>query len=208
MSKDSDPFAPTPSEPLLVVISGPSGVGKDSVLQRMKQRVLPFHFVVTATTRAARPGEVHGVDYFFVSTGEFAEMIEKDELLEYAIVYNDYKGIPKQQVRQALASGKDVLMRIDVQGAATIRALSPEALLIFLTTASEAEMVNRLNERKTEKEEDLKLRIATARQELKRRDEFDYVVVNHEYELDETVDTILAIIRAEHHRVNPRRVNL
>lgn len=208
MSKDPDPFAPPPPEPLLVVISGPSGVGKDSVLQRMKQRNLPFHFVVTATTRAARPGETHGVDYFFVSSGQFAEMIEKGELLEYALVYNDYKGIPRQQVRQALASGKDVLMRIDVQGAATIRALCPEALLIFLTTANEAEMISRLEERKTESSEDLKLRIATARQELKRRAEFDYVVINREDQLDETVDTILAIIRAEHHRVQPRRVTL
>lgn len=205
---DPIPFSPPQHKPLLIVISGPSGVGKDTVIQRMKERELPFHFVVTATTRQPRPEEVHGVDYYFLSHDEFAEMIEQDELLEYAIVYNDYKGIPKQQVRQALESGKDVVMRLDVQGAATIREISPEAVLIFLTTQSQEELVNRLRVRKTETPEGLNLRIATARQELKRIGEFDYVVVNPEYQLDETVDTILAIIHAEHHRVHPRKVTL
>lgn len=195
-------------EPLLVVISGPSGVGKDSVIQRMKERDLPFHFVITATTRPPRPDERHGVDYFFVSHDEFADMIEQGELLEYAIVYNDYKGIPKAQVSQALASGKDVAMRLDVQGAATIREKSPEAVLIFLVTQDEEELVNRLKTRKTETPEGLKLRIATARQELKRIDEYDYVVVNRDLQLDQAVDTILAIIRSEHHRVKPRKVTL
>ena len=195
-------------QPLLIVISGPSGVGKDTVLERMKERELPFHFVVTATTRPKRENEVHGKDYFFVSKDEFARMIEADQLLEYAIVYNDYKGIPKQQVREALASGKDVVMRIDVQGAATIRKLAPEALLIFLTTTGEEEMVNRLKARKSENSEGLALRIATARQELKRIEEFDYVVVNSDFHLDETVDTLVAIIQAEHHRVRQRKVNL
>ena len=195
-------------QPLLIVISGPSGVGKDTVLQRMKERELPFNFVVTATTRPKRENEVHGKDYLFVSKDEFARMIEANELLEYAIVYNDYKGIPKQQVREALASGKDVIMRIDVQGAATVRKLALEALLIFLTTTSEEEMVNRLKARKSENSEGLALRIATARQELKRIEEFDYVVVNSDFHLDETVDTLVAIIQAEHHRVSPRKVNL
>lgn len=208
MSQPSDPFTLPPHQPLLVVLSGPSGVGKDSVLRRMKERNLPFHFVVTATTRAPRRGERHGIDYFFLSKSEFAEMIEKGELLEYAIVYDDYKGVPKEQVRQALASGKDVLMRVDVQGAATIRRICPDALLIFLTTQSEEEMVNRLQARQSETPEQLQLRIATARQELKRMEEFDYVVVNREGYLDETVDTILAIIQAEHHRVHPRKVSL
>jgi len=195
-------------EPLLVVISGPSGVGKDTVLQRMKERRMPFHFVVTATTRAARVGEVHGRDYFFISKDEFAEMIEKEELLEWAHVYNDFKGIPKQQVRDALASGKDVVMRLDVQGAATVRQLSPGAVMIFLAPASEEELVRRLSERKTETPEGLKLRIATARRELERMKEFDYCVVNPDYALETTVDEIIAIIRAEHSRVHPRKVTL
>jgi guanylate kinase len=194
--------------PLLIVISGPSGVGKDTVLQRIKERGLPFHFVVTATTRPRRRGEVHGTDYFFVTADEFAEMIDRGELLEYAIVYNDYKGIPKQQVRDALASGKDVILRLDVQGAETVRSLSPEALLIFLVTRTEDELIRRLKARKTETPEGQKLRIATARQELKRVDLFDYIVVNADHALDAAVDTILAIIEAEHHRTRPRQVTL
>jgi guanylate kinase len=195
-------------QPLLVVISGPSGVGKDAVLQRMKERDLPFHFVVTANTRPRRENEVHGVDYFFVSQEEFTRMIDQGELIEYARVYDDYKGIPKQQVRQALASGKDVVMRLDVQGAATVHKLVPEAVLIFLTTQNEAEMVNRLKKRRTENPEELALRISTARQELKRSSEFDYVVVNRDFLLDVTVDTIQAIIKAEHQRIHHRKVSL
>ncbi|OGO74857.1 MAG: guanylate kinase, partial [Chloroflexi bacterium RIFOXYC12_FULL_59_14] len=194
--------------PLLIVISGPSGVGKDTVLQRMKERGLPFHFVVTATTRPKRLNEVHGKDYFFVSKEEFARMIEENEFFEYATVYGDYKGNSKKQVRDALASGKDVIMRLDVQGAETIRKLAPEALLIFLTTESEDELVRRLETRKTETSAELKLRIATARKELQRIQAFDYVIVNHDFHLDETVDTIRAIIAAEHHRVQPRKVTL
>jgi guanylate kinase len=135
-------------------------------------------------------------------------MIEHGELLEHAIVYNDYKGIPKQQVRQALASGQDVVMRIDVQGAETIRALCPEALLIFLVPKSDEEMVRRLKSRNTESPQDLQLRIETARRELKRMDVFDYYVVNADSELDAAVDMIEAIIDAEHHRIHPRRVTL
>jgi guanylate kinase len=195
-------------EPLLIVISGPSGVGKDTVIQRMKERNLPIHFVVTAATRPPRPKEIHGRDYFFYSHDEFAEMIDQGELLEYAIVYNDYKGIPKAQVRDALSSGKDVIMRLDVQGAATIRKLCLDAVMIFLTVQDEEDMVNRLQERKTETPEGLKLRIATARQEMTQVEAFDYVVINRENHLDETVDTIVSIIVAEHHRVKQRKVTL
>lgn len=207
MTADAD-FDLYHPQPLLIVISGPSGVGKDCVVRTLKARGLPFHFVVTATTRPRRAEEVHGQDYFFVAKEEFAHMIEQGELIEYAIVYNDYKGIPKQQVREALASGKDVVMRLDVQGAASVRKLAPEAVLIFLTTQSEQELVERLRGRKSDRAEDLSLRIATARQELKRAGEFDYVVVNADGRLEETVDTVVAIIDAEHHRVEPRKVSL
>ena len=190
------------TQPLLIVLSGPSGVGKDTVIQVMKNRGLPFHFVVTATTREARPEERHGVDYFFLSKDDFAEMIEQNELLEYAIVYNDYKGIPKQQVREALASGKDVIMRIDVQGAATIRRLVPNAVTIFLTAESEEMLVRRLRERKTEAPDQLKMRIVTARRELRRIVEFDYVVINREQRLAETMEQVLSIIAAEKSRVD------
>ena len=113
-------------------------------------------------------------------------MIEQNELIEYAVVYGDYKGVPKAQVRQALLSGQDVVMRLDVQGAETVRKLVPEALLIFITTDSEEEMVSRLRQRQTETPDALALRIATARQELKRVDAFDYVIVNHDALLDHT----------------------
>ena len=202
-----DPYHYSES-PLLVVISGPSGVGKDMTLGRMKELGYPFHFVVTATTRPKRPSEVNGVDYFFVSTGEFAEMIEQDELLEYAVVYGDYKGIPKQQVRQALASGKDVILRIDVQGAETIKRLVPDTVLIYISAESEEALVRRLQQRKTEPEDQLKMRIATARKELRRLDMFDYVVINEEDKLDDTCHKIACIISAERCRVKPREINL
>lgn len=177
-------------------------------MQRMQERGLPFHFVVTATTRPKRSNEVHGRDYWFVSTEEFARMIDADELIEYAVVYGDYKGIPKQQVREALASGMDVLMRIDVQGAETVRRLAPEALMIFITTESEEDLVHRLETRKTETPDSLAIRIATARKELKRVGVFDYLIINREFHLDETVEIIRSIIQAEHHRVVPRKVKL
>lgn len=198
----------TRPRPLLVVISGPSGVGKDATLQMLKQMDYSFHFVVTATTRPKRPTEIDGIDYHFVTMGDFAEMIEQDELLEYAVVYGDYKGIPKKHVREALASGKDVIMRIDVQGAATIRRLVPNAVTIFLIAESEEELVRRLQDRKTEDAGKLKMRIATARQEMKRIGEFDYVIVNRVDELAETVDRVVSVIQAEKSRVNWKPVEL
>jgi guanylate kinase len=195
-------------QPLLIVISGPSGVGKDALLQELHKRDLPLHFVVTATSRPPREGEVNGVDYWFVSVEEFERMIREDELLEHAVVYNQYKGIPKEQIRKAMESGKDVVLRIDVQGAATIRKLCPEALMIFLSTTSEEELKTRLINRKTDTVENLNLRIQTACQELKRVNEFDYVVINKQDCLDKTADDIIDIISAEHHRVNHRKVTL
>jgi len=194
--------------PLLVLISGPSGVGKDAVLKRMKELGYPFHFVVTATTRPRRPNEVDGEDYFFLSKEEFQSLLERGELLEHAIVYGEHKGVPKEQVRQALASGKDVLMRLDVQGAATVRRLVPGVITIFLTASSEEELIERLKRRRTEPPEKLQKRIALAREEMQHISEFDYVVVNRENELDETVQQILAIMKAEKCRVQRREVKL
>ncbi len=194
--------------PILVVLSGPSGVGKDTTLALMKQRDLPFHFVVTTTTRPRRPAEVDGVDYHFVSVGEFAEMIDANELLEYAVVYGDYKGIPKSHVRKALASGKDVILRIDVQGAATIRRLIPEVVTIFLVAESEEEQMRRLLERKTETPDRLKMRIATARKEMQHLQNFQYVVVNRDDCQEETVDKVISIIQAEKCRVDWSPVDL
>jgi guanylate kinase len=195
-------------EPLLIVISGPSASGKDTVVQRMKEHGQEFMFVVTATTRERRPGEVHGRDYWFVSKPEFARMVKEGELLEHALVYGEEKGVPRAQVREALASGRDVVMRLDVQGAETVRRLVPDALLIFITVDSEEEMIRRLQERKTETAEERAVRTATAREELKRVEAFDYVIVNHDDRLEHTVDVVRAIIEAEHHRVRQRKVSL
>jgi guanylate kinase len=204
----SNDFKILEPQPLLIVISGPSGAGKDTIMKCIKDRGMPFHFVVTATTRPRRANEVNGKDYFFVGKEEFARMIEEDELIEYAVVYGDYKGIPKQQVREALSSGKDVLMRVDVQGAETVRKLVPNAILVFMTVDNEQELERRLRERKTETAEELALRIATARKELQRVEAFDYVVVNADDHLDQAVDTIQAIITSEHQRVKQRKVIL
>ena len=202
-----DPFH-REQPPLLVVISGPSGVGKDSIVQCLKERDFPFHFVVTATDRSPRPNEVHGRDYYFYTTAEFEAMIATGELLEHAWVYGQHKGIPKAHVRQALASGQDVVMRVDVQGAETVKALVPEAITIFVTCESEEELVARLRQRRTESEEALQGRLATAHQEMARMPDFDYVVVNRHHALGGAVDDVVAIICAEHCRSVPRRIAL
>ncbi|MFN3374220.1 MAG: guanylate kinase [Chloroflexus sp.] len=197
-----------PPQPLLVVISGPSGVGKDSVLMRMRELGFPFHFVVTANSRPQRPGEIDGVDYHFVSTERFREMIDNDELLEWAEVYGQYKGIPKFEIRQAMASGRDVILRINVDGAATIKRLAPEAVFIFLAPASLDELRHRLMLRRTESPAEVERRLAMVADELAQLPNFDYVVINHADRLDEAVGQIRAIISAEKARVYPRRVTL
>jgi len=197
-----------PPVPLLVVISGPSGVGKDTVLMRMREFGMPFHFMVTTTSREKRPGEVEGFDYHFVSNEHFEDMIANDDLLEHAVVYGEHKGIPKSQVRNALRSGKDVILRIDVQGAATIRTLAPEAILIFLIPPSKAELASRLRLRRTESPEALERRLLLADDEMERVDEFDYVVLNPEARPDEAASAIQSIIRAEKARIRPRRIML
>lgn len=197
-----------PPVPLLVVISGPSGVGKDSVLMRMRELAFPFHFVVTATSRPIRPGEIDGYDYHFVSVERFEQMIRDDELLEWAKVYGQYKGIPKSEVRQAMASGRDVVLRINVDGAATIKRLAPEAVFIFLAPASPEELRRRLTVRRTESPEEIERRLAMASEEMEQVRHFDYVVINREDRLDEAVGQIRAIIIAEKQRVFPRQVML
>ena len=195
--------------PTMVVISGPSGVGKDTVARKIIERYPDdFYFVVTAATRKPREGEVHGFDYFFVNNDEFARMIDEDELLEYAIVYRQYRGIPKQQIRDALASGKNVIMRVDVQGAATVRKLIPNAVTVFLQTPSEEELIKRLSERETESSEGLALRIATARDEMNRVAEFDYCVINAHNKVNEAVESILSIVEATRSRVDQQPIVL
>ena len=199
--------APTvpPTRPHTVVISGPSGVGKDAVIRRLQAKRPDLHFVVTATSRPMRPGEAHGIDYFFVSREQFEGWIEEGQLLEHAVVYGEYKGIPREQVEGALARGTDVILRIDVQGAQTMRTLLPGLLTVFIVAESEKELVERLVSRKTETEERMAVRVATAREEMARVGEFDYVVVNRDGAMEETVEQIEAILVAEKLRV-PRRL--
>lgn len=201
-------FDPRPLNPLLVVISGPSGIGKDAVLGLLRKTNPDTHFVITMNTRAPRAEEVEGKDYFFVTRERFEALIDADELLEYAHVYSDYKGIPKEQVRKAFATGKDVIMRLDVQGAMTIRKLYPEAVLIFLTASSREEWIYRLTQRRSETPEELQLRIEVAEKEFDLSKEFDYLVVNSHSQLEKVISDIQAIIRSEHLRSKPRRVKL
>lgn len=196
------------ANPLLIVISGPSGVGKDTVLTKMKESRRLLHYVVTATTRPQRPGEKNGLDYDFVSKEEFERMIETGELLEWANVYGNLYGVPKRQVQQALAQGLDVVVKVDVQGAATIKRFLPQAVFVFLMCPSLDELERRLRERKTESTEELKLRMDTAKREMNSLLMFDYVVVNHQDRLDSTIAQIDAIISAEKCRVKPRVVEL
>ena len=191
---------------LLLILSGPSGAGKDALLIRMKELGVPFHYVVTSTTRPPRSGEKNGVEYTFVSESGFQDMLQRGDLIESAKVYGYWYGVPKHEVKQALDQGKDVVLKIDVQGAATIRNLLPGAVLVFLTLPSLEEYEKRLKQRKTESDTDLKVRLGRVTEEVRSMLIFDYVVVNREDQLDAAVDQIKAIVAAEKCRVNPRIV--
>jgi guanylate kinase len=197
-----------PAPPLLVVLSGPSGVGKDAALAQLKKLDRPWHFVVTATTRPPRPGERDGVDYIFLDTETFRRLKERDELLECSEVYGRWYGVPRSQVRQALKEGRDVILKVDVQGAATVRQLAPEAVSIFMLPGSFQELQDRLAERMTETSPEMERRLKVAREELRQVGDFDYRVVNSTGHLDRAVADIDAIIVAEKCRVVPRVVQL
>lgn len=183
--------------PLLVVISGPSGVGKDAVLERMKRLQRGRHFVVTATTRPKRSRERDGVDYIFMKPAEFQALLEQDGFLEHAEVYGRSYGVPRAQVEEPRRAGKDVIVKTDVQGARTLKAKVPDAVLVFLAPPDLEELERRLRRRESETAEDLQRRIATARLEMQCEPEFDHVVVNHSGHLGETVAAIERIIDQE-----------
>ncbi len=194
------------SSPLLIVISGPSGVGKDAVISEMKTRGLPFFYVVTLTTRAKRQGERNGIDYHFVSEAEFQRLIQNEELIEWAKVYGNYYGVPKKDVEEALSQGKDVILKVDVQGAATIKRILPDAVFIFLLPPSIAELANRLIQRQGLTTEELNLRLAKAEDEMNKLPLFDYAVISQKDKIDVAVSEILSIITAEKCRVRPRKI--
>lgn len=195
-------------EPILMILSGPSGVGKDSVLERLRDIGVSFDFVVTMNSRPQRPGEVDGVDYHFITSEHFEEMIAHEELLEWAKVYGHYRGVPRAGVRQALTSGHDVILRVNVDGAATIRKIAPEAILVFIAPATIDELRQRLYQRHQDTEEEIERRLALAQQEIACVAGFDYVVINREGCLDDTVNRIRSIMIAEKHRVFPQRIRL
>ena len=198
--------SPDEGVPLLVVISGPSGVGKDAILERMKASNVPYYFAVTATARPKRDSEVDGVDYIFVERDEFRRMIRNDELLEWAEVYGNPYGVPKSPVRDALARGQDVILKIDVQGADNIRRLVPSAVYVFLAPPDMSDLEHRLTRRRTESTETLKVRLATAANEMEEAEKFDYVVISQTGRLDEAVEEINSIIRRERARTKRARI--
>ena len=194
--------------PLIIVISGPSGVGKDAIVERIVDLGDAFYFTVTATTRPPRPNEVHGVNHIFVSTQEFRAMIAQGELLEWAETYGNLYGTPKDQVRSALSNGQHVLLRVDVQGAMAVKRLVPDALLVFISAPDTEVLAGRLRQRGVNDAGDIATRLDAADAESKFADQFDYDVVNREGELSETVRQILGIIDRESNRVPPRIMEL
>ena len=205
--EDFSPLAP-PLKPLLVVLSGLSGAGKDAVLAGLRLSDLSLHISVSATTRPRRAGEKDGFDYHFVTRARFQELIDRGELLEWANVYGNYYGIPREPVRQALKSGKDVIVKIDVQGSATIKKIFPGAVFIFMVTPYMEELEKRLKQRRTETSDMLELRLKTAAEELQQLPMFDYVVVNHPGEINKAVADIVAIIKAEKCRIAQRELDI
>ncbi len=182
--------------PLLVVITGPSGVGKDTLVRELKRRLGDsLHIAVTATTRPPRPGERHGVHYYFLSQAEFEDLMRKGGLLEHATVYGHRYGVPKAPLQEALSQGKDVVVRVDVQGGQFIKSHYPEAVTVFLLPPSEEELARRLRGRGQDDPQQVELRLSVARQEMAQAQQFDYQVVNHQ--LEEAVEAVLAIMAKE-----------
>ena len=195
---------------MLVIISGPSGVGKDTILQELKKRYpdRKRHFVVTYKTRARRPLEVDGVDYHFVGEDEFRRMTEEGAFLEATKVHDHWAATPCDQVVEALTSGKDAVLKIDVKGAKKVQARVPDALLIFVAPPSLEELVGRLVSRGTETPEAVAQRRRDAEDELAHQVDYDHVVVNHTGQVEETARRIDEIIEAEHRLHPDRRVRL
>src|SRR5438105_2786747 len=183
--QDRTPPSSQAKQGLLFVLSAPSGTGKDSVINALKQQGIDFYVVASVTTRSPRPGESEGNPYHFVSEEEFKQLIAQDELLEYANVHGNWYGQPRKPIRDNLSAGRDVLLKIDVKGAATIRSKVPEAVFIFLVTGSLEELAQRLAERQTETPEELQRRLVDAQAELAEQHWYDYVVINRQGHLQE-----------------------
>jgi len=193
---------------LLFVLSAPSGAGKDSVINALKEKGADFHVVASVTTRAPRPGESEGQPYYFVSHEQFQNMIEQNELIEYAQVHGNWYGQPVRPIVDNLQQGRDVLLKIDVQGAETVRKKVPGAIYIFLVPGSIEELVERLTNRQTETEEERQRRLTDAQHELAQQEHYEYTIVNRQGRLSEAVEQLQAIMHAEHCRTRPRYVQI
>lgn len=199
----------TPPRPgLLFVLSAPSGTGKDTVIHELKKEGLDFYVVPSVTTRAPRTGESEGDPYQFVRQETFQRMVAQNELLEHANVHGNWYGQPIQPIRDNLLAGRDVLLKIDVQGAATVRRKVPGAIYIFLVPGSVEELVQRLANRQTETEAERERRLQDAQNELAQQEYYDYVVTNRQGRLAEAVASLRAIMVAEHCRTKPRHVTI
>ena len=192
----------------LVIISGPSGVGKDSIIAAMQRRdpIHPRHYVVTCTTRRRREGEIDGVSYLFVRKEDFQRLRDNEALLEASEVHGNWYGTPRDQVQSALASGHDAVLKIDVQGARKVREAVPDALLIFVVPPSLEALRDRLVGRNTEATADVERRFQDAAHELARQHEYDHVVINETDLIERTAQAIDDIIAAEHERYPGRRI--
>jgi guanylate kinase len=187
--------------PLIIIVSGPSGAGKDAVVQGLLARNDSLHFVVTATTRQPRAGEKDGVDYHFLGREEFERRLAAGEFLENALVYGEHRGVLRRELTDALASGRDVIMRVNVDGARAMRRLLPDAVFVFLIAESAEVLLRRMDRRGSESEQSLAGRQAELARELACLPEFDYAIVNRRDALDEAVCHLQAIITAEKLRV-------
>jgi guanylate kinase len=198
-----------PARGLVFVLSGPSGVGKSTLIERLKQDSFPITHCVTATTRPMRQGEEHGVHYYFLDEAEYDVLLEQGQFLEHAVVHNLYRyGIPLHSIRDGLRRGLDVILTPDVQGASTVRWKLPNAITIFLRPPSLEELVPRLAARGTETADERRVRLETAEREMQRMSEYDYVIVNHRDRQDQAVADLKSIVLAERLRVCPRTVTL
>ena len=181
---------------LLVIISGPAGSGKGTVVSRLRE-LAPFDFSVSATTRSPRPGEQHGVHYYFVSKAEFEQKIADGEMLEYAQYIDNYYGTPKKPVEEALSQGKNIILDIEVKGALQIKEKMPEAVMIYILPPDYETLLARIRGRGTETEEIIQKRMTEARTEIKTFPKYDYVVINRENGIDEAANDVLSILHAE-----------
>jgi guanylate kinase len=194
--------------PRIFIISGPSGVGKDTVIEQLRETFPSARYVVTATTRPMRDGETDGVHYVFLTKDEFLERIEQDDFIENALVYENHYGVPRSPIVEGLAQGRDVIIKVDVKGAATLRRLIQNTISIFLAPESMEALYTRLRDRKTDQQDVLMKRFTTASTELKEIEDFDYVVFNEAGKLDDAVQRICEIVHVERSRVTRPEIRL